>query len=127
MREQDKRWRTNPALWEKLKPIAQEKREEPTEAEKVLWKYLRKHQLHGLSFRRQHCLGQFIVDFYCAEVKLVIEIDGKIHQYQKEKDQIRQEYIENFNLKLLRFTNDDILHDISKVLEQIETFLSGTL
>ena len=127
MKKQDNRWRTEADLWEKLKPIAHEMRVEPTQAEKSLWKYLRKHQLHGLSFRRQHCLGQFIVDFYCSKAKLVIEIDGLIHQYQGEEDSVRQEYLENLDLKVLRFSNDMVLNDVDEVIRQIQSYLSGTL
>jgi len=127
MSVQDNRWRTIPELWEKLKPVAHEKRKQPTEAEKTLWKYLRKHQVHGLSFRREHCVGQFIVDFYCRDAKLVIEVDGPIHQYQAVEDKTRQEYLENCKLKVLRFTNDMVLNNIEKVMEKIEIFLSSTL
>jgi very-short-patch-repair endonuclease len=127
MRKQDKRWRTDEALWEKLKPIAHEMRVEPTEAEKKLWKYLRKHQLHNLSFRRQHCVGQFIVDFYCAKARLVIEVDGEIHQYRDEEDIIRQEYLERQELKVMRFPNNMVLNNIDEVIKHVETYLSSTL
>jgi hypothetical protein len=75
-------WRTTPHLWEKLKPVARQMRQEPTQAEDLLWQSLRNHQLLGFKFRRQHSIERFIVDFYCAEAKLVIEIDGPIHDYQ---------------------------------------------
>lgn len=127
MREQDKRWHTNSKLWEQLKPIAHEKREQPTEAEKKLWKYLRKHQVYGLSFRRQHCIGQFIVDFYCKKTKLVIEVDGPIHQYHLEEDKVRQEYLEGLGLKVLRFSNDLVINNIVKVMELIKNSMPGTL
>src|SRR4030043_637038 len=127
MKKQDGRWRTAAPLWEKLKPIAHEMRSKTTEAENELWKYLRKHRVHGLSFRRQHCIGQFIVDFYCAKARLVIEIDGPIHQYKPEEDLVRQEYLESCNLKVLRFTNDAVLNNVGKVIKQIEINLPGTL
>lgn len=127
MNKKTERWRTDTALWEKLKPIAHEMRSKPTEAEKVLWKCLRKHKLHGLSFRRQHCIGQFIVDFYCAKVKLVIEVDGPIHQYQPAEDAVRQEYLESHDLKVLRFANDTVLNNINVVISQIEFSLPGNL
>ena len=125
MKKQDNRWLTDTVLWEKLKPIAQEKRDKPTEAEKELWQHLRMHRLHGLSFRRQHCIGQFIVDFYCKNARLVIEVDGPIHQYQPEEDKVRREYLENHKLKVLRFSNNDVLNNISKVISQIELYLSS--
>ncbi|MFA5308178.1 MAG: endonuclease domain-containing protein [Dehalococcoidales bacterium] len=123
MKQQANRWRTYPDLWEKLKPIAHEKRNEPTGAEKELWQHLRMHRLHGLSFRRQHCAGQFIVDFYCSKAKLVIEVDGEIHQYQAEEDKIRQEYLESLGLKVLRFTNNAVLNNIEEVIRVIENYL----
>jgi very-short-patch-repair endonuclease len=127
MKNQTDRWRTNPVLWEQLKPIAHEKRLKPTEAEKALWKHLRMHQLHGLSFRSQHCVGQFIVDFYCKKAKLVIEVDGEIHQYQAEEDRLRQEYIESFGLKVLRFSNEMVLNNITDAMNQIKDYLSGII
>ena len=123
MKKQDGRWRTAAPLWEKLKPIAHEMRSKPTEAENELWKYLRKHRLHGLSFRRQHCIGQFIVDFYCAKARLVIEIDGPIHQYKPEEDLVRQEYLESCGLTVLRFPNATILHKPDEAIKQIESHL----
>ena len=124
MRKQDKRWHTNPDLWEKLRPIAREKRNKPTEAENLLWQKLRRHQFRGLSFRRQHGIGQFIVDFYCRKVNLVIEVDGTIHQYQAEEDGIRQEYLESLKLKVLRFSNEAVLNNIGEIIKQIELRLT---
>ena len=123
MKKQDRRWRTPPALWEKLQPLAHEKRNAPTEAENRLWQYLRMHRLRGLSFRRQHCIGQLIVDFYCRDAKLVIEVDGEIHQYQSEEDKIRQEYLENLELKVLRFPNHAVLNNVAEVIRKIELHL----
>jgi very-short-patch-repair endonuclease len=127
MEEQGNRWRTKPDLWEKLKPIAHEKRHKPTQAEKVLWQYLRMRQLMGFIFRRQHCIGQFIVDFYCYKARLVIEIDGEIHQSRPKEDKIRQEYLEGLKLQVLRFSNYDTLNNIQSVVSQIKDFLSGII
>jgi very-short-patch-repair endonuclease len=127
MRKTDKRWHTSPELWEKLKPLAREKRSKPTEAEMKLWGYLRKHQVHSLSFRHEHCLGPFIVDFYCKKASLVIEVDGEIHQYQTEKDRTRQEFLESKKLYVLRFTNEMVLNKTEVVLGKIEQYLSNIL
>jgi len=127
MRKPDKRWHTNPVLWEKLKPLAHEKRLKPTEAEKKLWSYLRKHQMQGLSFRHEHCIGPFIVDFYCKQANLIIEVDGEIHQYQVEEDKVRQEFLENSGFKVLRFTNEMVLNHVEEVLEKIDRYLSSIL
>jgi len=125
MKERINRWRISPSLWEKLKPLAHEKRNKPTEAEKALWKHLRNRQLQNYIFRRQHNIGQFIVDFYCYKARLVIEVDGEIHQYKPEEDKIRQEFLENLKLRVLRFPNSDVLSKPDKVMLQIENYLSG--
>ncbi|MQY72086.1 MAG: DUF559 domain-containing protein, partial [Dehalococcoidia bacterium] len=74
-------WYTSPCLWEKLKPLAREMRRAPTLAEEVLWQHLRNSQMGGFKFRRQHPIDRFIVDFYCFKIRLVIEVDGPVHQY----------------------------------------------
>jgi len=118
-------WRTTPELWEKLKPLARQMRKEPTEAECILWQRLRNQQLSGFKFRRQHCIERFIVDFYCAEVGLVLEVDGPIHQYQPEEDLVRQTYIESQGLRFLRFSNEDVLNNLDGVLSKIAVTLSS--
>ena len=112
-------WRTSPQLWEKLKPLARQMRKEPTKAEDLLWQRLRNHQLSGFKFRRQHSIERFIVDFYCSEAKLVIEIDGPIHQYHEEEDAVRQSFIESQGLRLLRFSNDEVNINLDKVMQEI--------
>ncbi|MFA5021835.1 MAG: endonuclease domain-containing protein [Patescibacteria group bacterium] len=101
-------------------------RNNSTPAEQVLWRHLQGKQLGGYKFRRQYSVGKYIVDFYCPKFKLAIEIDGDSHfdaralQYDKK----RQEYIESFELKFLRFTNADVYKNIygvvTKILNQIE-------
>ena len=112
-------WHTKPELWEKLKSVARQMRKEPTQAEDIIWQHLRDRQLLGFKFRRQHSIERFIVDFYCSEAALVIEVDGPIHQYSIEEDAIRQEYIESYGLRLLRFTNDEVLNNLDSVLSRI--------
>jgi 5-methyltetrahydrofolate--homocysteine methyltransferase len=118
----DDRWQTNPSFWEKLKPKARSMRAKPTEAEQLLWSYLRNGKLKKHKFRHQHTLGQFIVDFYCKKARLVIEIDGTIHKYQKDKDAARQEYLENHKYKVIRFSNSAVMNNIGKVINQISSF-----
>jgi len=117
--KQYKEWHTEPGLWEKLKPIAREMRSKPTEAEELLWQRIRKCQIKGARFRRQHNIERFIVDFYGAKAKLVIEVDGTIHQYQEKEDKIRQAYLESKKLKVLRFSNDFVLNNTDEAIEQI--------
>jgi len=117
-------WKTPPALWEKLKPLAREMRKNPTPAEDKLWQRLRRHQL-GVKFRRQHAVGRFIVDFYCSEAQLVIEVDGPIHQYTRKEDAVRQEFLENQGLQVIRFTNQEVLNQTEEVIAQIHNVLSN--
>jgi very-short-patch-repair endonuclease len=94
-------------------------RQQLTPAEAKLWEALRGRQLKGLKFRCQHPIGRFIVDFYCPSLKLVIEVDGGIHTQQKDYDQARTDLLENFSYRVLRFTNDEVINDLPKVLNQI--------
>jgi very-short-patch-repair endonuclease len=126
MFKQYKIWRTEISLWEKLRPIAREMRHKPTEAENLLWQRLRRHDLSGFKFRRQHNIERFIVDFYCAQAKLVIEIDGPIHQYQQDEDKVRQEYLESQKLKVIRFSNEIVLKSLDEVIKQIKMYLPSS-
>ncbi len=90
-----------------------------TPAERMLWERLRNRQLGGLKFRRQHPLGPFIADFYCAEKRLVIEVDGIIHEQQKEQDEQRTRQFEEFRYRVIRFKNEEITSNIELVLENI--------
>jgi very-short-patch-repair endonuclease len=102
--------------------MAKELRKEETEAEKMLWKKLNKKQIMGLHFRRQHPINMFIADFYCAKIKLVIEIDGSIHEipeYQQH-DTGRSEILNDFGITVIRFTNEQVLEEIDHTINQIE-------
>jgi very-short-patch-repair endonuclease len=90
-----------------------------TPAEKRLWQELRAGRLAGLKFRRQHPVGRFILDFYCPEYKLVIEVDGKIHETQMEYDAARTAQLELYGYKVLRFENDVVIYQIETVLTEI--------
>ncbi|MBD2301137.1 endonuclease domain-containing protein [Nostoc sp. FACHB-190] len=116
-------WQTTPQLWEKLKPLARQMRCEPTPAEKRLWEKLRHKQLLGFKFRRQQTIDRFIVDFYCSEARLVVEVDGEIHDYTQVEDTIRQEFLESLELQVVRFRNEDVMERIEGVLEDIAACL----
>jgi very-short-patch-repair endonuclease len=111
-------------LWGALKPVASDMRRQPTQAEDALWAQLRNRQIAGMKFRRQHAIDRFVVDFYCAEAYLVIEVDGSIHDDTRAQDMIRQEILESLGLRVLRFSNDDVLnhmHDvITSIIEKID-------
>ncbi|MBE3040379.1 MAG: endonuclease domain-containing protein [Chloroflexi bacterium] len=100
---------------------AKELRQEMTQAEQLLWERLRNRQLSGLKFRRQHPLGPFITDFYCAETRLVVEIDGDIHDLQKEQDEQRTRQFEEFGYRVIRFRNKEVETntglDLKKILD----------
>ncbi|MGB3207819.1 MAG: endonuclease domain-containing protein [Crinalium sp.] len=104
---------------QEIEEAARRLRQELTPAESILWQALRGRQIEGLKFRCQHPVGRFIVDFYCPSVKLVIEVDGGIHDQQQVYDQARTEKLEAFGYHVLRFTNDQVMKDLSAVLEQI--------
>ncbi len=96
-----------------------------TNPEKILWQKLRNKKLLGCKFRRQHAINQFVADFYCHEVKLVIEVDGGYHNNsdQKEYDKNRTIELENFGIKVLRFENNEVESNIEKVIQKIENYL----
>ncbi|PLX25881.1 MAG: hypothetical protein C0599_00080 [Salinivirgaceae bacterium] len=101
-------------------------RKEHTAAEKKLWQYLRNRMLNGYKFRRQHPLFDFIADFYCHEKKLVVEVDGGYHLdcQQTEKDDGRTYELNQYDIKVIRFSNEEVMNDIelvlSKILEELQ-------
>jgi len=105
----------------KLYQYGRELRKESTEAEKLLWAELRNRKLNGLKFRRQHPLDKFIVDFYCNEKKLVVELDGDVHDQKvnKEYDEARTAMLAGLNIIVLRFKNEDVINNMKDVLKKI--------
>jgi very-short-patch-repair endonuclease len=101
-------------------------RSDMTGPETRLWSRLRARQLQGLKFRRQHGIGPYIVDFYCPEQSLVIEIDGDRHADadQMLKDQLRDRYFQSLGLRVIRYFNDDIVKNLDGVLEDLAEKLS---
>jgi very-short-patch-repair endonuclease len=99
---------------------AREMRQPQTPAEATLWRALRDRAL-GYKFRRQHPIERFIVDFYCAQTKLCIEIDGAAHMDpdQRAYDLARTAYLEEMGYKVIRFTNDDVRYDLNGVIDKI--------
>jgi very-short-patch-repair endonuclease len=90
-----------------------------TPAEQKLWQALSKRQLNGLKFRCQHPVGPFIVDFYCPEHRLVIELDGSIHDQQIEQDTARTAQLNQYGYRVIRFRNETVLTNLEYVLHQI--------
>ncbi|RJP59833.1 MAG: endonuclease domain-containing protein [Ignavibacteriales bacterium] len=104
-----------------LKENRKQLRNNSTEAEILLWLELKQSKLDGRKFRRQHSIGNYIVDFYCPLEKLSVELDGEIH-FQEEQikyDKSRDAYINSLGIKVIRFENQDVIYGIEEVLKQI--------
>ncbi len=106
--------RSNP----KTKHNAIKLRKEPTPAERKLWSRIRNDQL-GVTFRRQHAVGNYIPDFCCPKAKLIIELDGSQHLEQEEYDEERTVYLETQGYRVLRFWNHEVLRNIENVIKVI--------
>ena len=104
---------------------ARELRHRTTEAEQKLWELLRSRRLKGKKFRRQHAIANYVVDFYCNECKLVIELHGNFHTETETKDYdaSRTALLNELGLTVLRFWNEEVIKDPSKVLQRISDHL----
>ncbi|WEK17837.1 MAG: endonuclease domain-containing protein [Candidatus Pedobacter colombiensis] len=93
-----------------------------TIAEALFWRELKCRKLAGFKFRRQHSVGNYILDFYCASKRLAIELDGEIHNDPsiKENDRIRTEFLKTYGIKVLRFENVDVVKNVEGVLEAVK-------
>lgn len=102
--------------------FSRELRQRSTEAEEILWQFLRNKKHNNLKFRRQHPLNNYIADFYCHDLKLVIEIDGGIHNRSQNivYDNNRTSVLNEFGLTVIRFTNDEVLNNLPEVLKKIK-------
>lgn len=96
-----------------------------TGPEQILWYWLRNKNLNGYKFRRQHSVGYYILDFYCPEVKLAIELDGDSHFNPQGKayDKERDIYLSAHGIVVMRFTNDEVTNNLNAVIEKIVEFL----
>ena len=115
--------RSDRSRWEALRPLARAMRRVPTRAERALWELLRNRQLLGMKFRRQHVIGRYIVDFYCAEQRLVIEVDGNVHLSRLERDVEREQALGRMGIAVLRFSNHRVCEDPAGVLGEIARWL----
>ena len=107
--------RIHPAIRQR----ARELRQPMTPVEAKLWQRLRRRQLNGHYFRRQHPIDNSIADFYCAKARLVVEVDGDVHAMQEEHDNVRTEWLEERGYRVIRFTNDKVFRQLDAVLESI--------
>jgi len=102
---------------------ARELRRDMTPAEKILWQELRANKL-GIHFRRQQVIHGFIVDFYCHKSALVVEVDGDIHDLQQEEDMRWERALHELGLRIVRFRNDEVVKNLSAVVEKIRKQIS---
>jgi len=109
-----------------LKEKVKSRKNNPTQAEEVLWEFLKGKKLGGYKFRREHIIDEYIADFVCLDKKLIVEVDGGYHNDPKirENDEFRSKFLyENFGFKVIRFTNEEVIGDLDKVLDKIENEL----
>ena len=104
-------------------------RKNETSAEHILWHYLRNRQLDGYRFRQQHGFGPYILDFYCPQLRLCIEVDGGVHDEfeQKEKDQDRTLFLNQNRIHVIRFRNEEIETNIESVLQNIKDYIKNEI
>lgn len=99
--------------------FAKKLRREMTRAERHFWNYVRRRRFPGYRFRRQQVLDGFILDFYCSKLKVGIEIDGPIHDTQKDYDRYRKSILQKRGIRILRFRNEEVLRDVGAVINKI--------
>ena len=111
----------DPALYHILREHAAYNRNHPTEAEALLWEFLNADGL-GVTFKRQHIIGDYIADFVCLTSKLIVELDGGYHQLEQQQmcDEQRTEWLESRGFRVIRFTNEELFNNVDRVLETIK-------
>lgn len=112
-----------------LKERRRELRKNQTPAEKLLWKYISRDKIFGLRFLRQYGAGPYILDFYCAQIRLGIEVDGDIHSSKERKlyDKDRAEYLKSLDIQILRFWNDDVLNNTKEVIKNLKNKIKSLI
>ncbi len=116
----------DPKAYIALREIQMDQRKNPTVAESFLWKAIRGKNIEGYKFRRQHIIGHYIADFVCLEPRLIVEVDGRIHQLpeNKEHDEIRTSHLNDLGFAVIRFTNEEVLNDIVSVENELKKALN---
>jgi len=107
----------------KLKERARELRNNSTLSEVILWKQLKSRQMHGYQFMRQKPIDNYIVDFFCSKLNLIIEIDGDSHNDKKDYDEKRQNKLEDLGLTLLRFYDREVKRNITGVIQVLNDWI----
>jgi very-short-patch-repair endonuclease len=104
--------------------FAREQRREPTPGEEILWHALRDSKL-GMKFRRQHPMKSFVLDFYCAELRIAIELDGASHEGREDYDQWRDAVLRSWGIRVLRFEEKRVREDLSAMLKEIRVVIEN--
>lgn len=108
----------------KLKPLARQLRNNSTPGEIKLWsEVLRARGFHGYQFNRQFTIGNYIVDFVCRKLKLVVELDGRSHQFKTEQDALRDQYLNGLRYWVVRIAESEVMHDLNNVIRTLESYL----
>ena len=107
-----------------LKKYRQKLRTRPSKAEDVFWAYVRKERL-GVKIRRQHSIGNYILDFYVPECKLNIEIDGEQHDETIDEDDIRDKYLSDLGIEVIRYASLEVLNELEGILENLEIIIEN--
>src|SRR5438477_374537 len=119
------RWDVPEVLRRKMVEVARVFRKQPTATEAILWQVLRARKMDGIKFRRQQNIGPFVVDFCAAEHRLIVEVDGPIHEVQKNADQCRQQLLESLGLRFLRPPTELVEKDLPAALAAIRAGIRG--
>ena len=116
---------SDPKMWNTLKERAREHRNNPTEAEEILWKAIRNNQL-GCKFRRQQAIHVYIADFVCLDLKLIIEVDGGYHEEENQRyiDEQRTHDLNALGYRVVRFTNEEVLNNLPSVIQQLQSYIT---
>lgn len=112
-------YKTAKANESEQKILRKELRSHATPAEAVLWKMLKGRNADGMKFRRQQGIGPYVLDFYCPELRLCVELDGSSHDYKYEYDEQRTEFLQKQGIRVLRFRNDQVWQGIDSVVDEI--------
>ncbi len=101
-------------------------RKNQTQAEELVWRFLRNRQMKSQKFRRQYSIDKYVIDFYCPQLKLAVELDGEVHDLpeQKEHDIDRQNYLEKFGIKFMRIRNEELFGNPNKAFDKIEKVIN---
>jgi very-short-patch-repair endonuclease len=104
---------------EELRGLSRKNRKNPTKTENIVWYQILNFKKTGFKFLRQKPINRFVIDFYCKELLLAIEIDGNSHFKKQNYDEGRDKFMNNLNIKTIRFTNEEVLNNLNKVKDKI--------